>query len=48
MSPTVLVVGANRGLGLHFVLQYLKKDFNVYGTYRKESADEATEVTCPY
>jgi len=44
MAPTVLVVGANRGLGLHFVLQYLKKGFNVYGTYRKESADEAEEL----
>jgi hypothetical protein len=43
-TTTVLVVGANRGLGLQFALQYLKKDFNVYGTYRKESASEAKEV----
>jgi NAD(P)-dependent dehydrogenase (short-subunit alcohol dehydrogenase family) len=35
MSPAVLIVGANRGLGLHFVLQYLKKGFDVDGTYRK-------------
>lgn len=42
--PTVLVVGANRGLGLQFALQYLKKGCNVYGTHRKESAHEAKEV----
>ena len=44
MQRTVLVVGANRGLGLQFALQYLKRGFSVYGTYRKESADEAKEV----
>lgn len=44
MSTTVLIVGANRGFGLHFALQYLKKGFNVYGTYGKESADEAKEL----
>jgi NAD(P)-dependent dehydrogenase (short-subunit alcohol dehydrogenase family) len=44
MSPTVLVVGANRGLGLHFTLQYLKKGFSMYGTNRKESAGEAKEL----
>lgn len=43
-TTTVLVVGANRGLGLQFALQYLKKGFNVYGTYRKESASESKEV----
>ncbi|KAG4434300.1 hypothetical protein IFR05_010213 [Cadophora sp. M221] len=42
--PTVLVVGANRGLGLQFALQYLKKGCNVYGTYRNESAHEAKEL----
>ncbi|KAH9215508.1 hypothetical protein DL95DRAFT_460940 [Leptodontidium sp. 2 PMI_412] len=42
--PTVLVVGANRGLGLQFALQYLKKGCNVYGTHRKESAHEAKEL----
>ncbi|CAI7622482.1 unnamed protein product [Penicillium glandicola] len=44
MSKTVLVVGANRGLGLQFALQYCKMNFNVYGTYRKESVDEAKEL----
>ncbi|TPX16036.1 uncharacterized protein E0L32_000370 [Thyridium curvatum] len=44
MPPAVLVVGANRGLGLQFVLQYLEKGFDVYGTYRQESADEAKEL----
>jgi len=43
-TTTVLVVGANRGLGLQFALQYLKKGFNVYGTYRKESASESKEL----
>lgn len=47
MLSTVLVIGANRGLGLHFALQHLGKGFNVYGTFRKESTDEAKEVsTC--
>ncbi|KAK7419775.1 hypothetical protein QQX98_003147 [Neonectria punicea] len=44
MSTTILIVGANRGLGLQFALQYLKKGFDVYGTYRKESVDEAKEL----
>ena len=48
MSPTVLIVGANRGLGLQFTLQYMKKGFNVYGTYRKGSVGEAKEVTRPF
>lgn len=46
MPPTIIVVGANRGIGLQFALQYLKKGFNVYGTYRKESAVDAVEVIC--
>ncbi|KAK3984498.1 hypothetical protein QBC44DRAFT_336873 [Cladorrhinum sp. PSN332] len=44
MAPRVLIVGANRGLGLHFALQYLEKGFNVCGTFRKESTDEAKEL----
>ncbi|KAH7000616.1 short chain dehydrogenase [Ilyonectria destructans] len=44
MSKTILIVGANRGLGLQFALQYQAKGFNVYGTYRKESVDEAKEL----
>lgn len=47
MSKTILIVGANRGLGLQFALQYQAKGFNVYGTYRKESVDEAKEVRNP-
>ena len=42
--PTILITGANRGLGLHFVRQYLEKGWNVWGTYREESADDAHEV----
>ncbi|KAK0639401.1 short chain dehydrogenase [Cercophora newfieldiana] len=44
MSPTVLIVGANRGLGLQFALQYLNKGFKVYGTYRMQSFSEAHEL----
>jgi len=44
MAPTVLVVGAGDGLGLELALQYLKKGYNVYGTFRVESAHESQEV----
>lgn len=34
-SPTVLITGANRGLGLEFARQYHEKGFTVIGTARK-------------
>lgn len=47
MSKTILLVGANRGLGPQFALPYQAKGLNVYGTYRKESVDEVKEVCNP-
>ncbi len=35
-SKVAVVVGANRGIGLGFVEEYLKKGYNVVGTYRDE------------
>jgi len=38
--PTVLVTGANRGLGLEFVRQYLAQGWEVYACTRKPEAPE--------
>lgn len=39
--PTVLITGANRGIGLEFVRQFAARDYNVIATARKpEAADE--------
>jgi NAD(P)-dependent dehydrogenase (short-subunit alcohol dehydrogenase family) len=40
--PTVLVTGANRGIGLEYVRQYAARGWNVIGTARKP--DEAEEL----
>jgi NAD(P)-dependent dehydrogenase (short-subunit alcohol dehydrogenase family) len=34
-SPTVLITGANRGIGLEFVQQYAARGWNVVATARK-------------
>ena len=40
-SPSVLITGANRGLGLELTKQFLLDGYTVYGTARKpESAEE--------
>jgi len=40
-SPTVLVTGANRGLGLEYARQFIDKGYHVIGTARKPAeADE--------
>ena len=40
-GETVLITGANRGLGLEFAKQYVKAGYKVYGTARKpESATD--------
>lgn len=36
--PTVLVVGASRGIGLEFARQYAKAGWDVHATYRTDSA----------
>lgn len=41
-KASILITGANRGLGLELVKQYLKEGYHVYGTARKP--DEATEL----
>lgn len=39
MSETVLVTGANRGIGLELVREYVKRGCKVYGVCRKSSAE---------
>jgi len=41
-NKSILITGANRGLGLELVKQYLKNGYTVYGTARKP--DDATEL----
>lgn len=41
-KPSILISGANRGLGLELVKQYLKEGYEVYGTARKP--EEAVEL----
>ena len=44
-SPTVLVTGSNRGLGLEFVRQYAGRDWRVIATCRDpEAAEELREL----
>ncbi len=38
--PTVLITGANRGIGLEFVRQFAARDWNVIATARKPEAAE--------
>lgn len=37
MKPTVLIVGASRGIGLGFVSKFLSEGWNVHATARKEA-----------
>lgn len=46
MSPSILVVGASRGLGLGLVAEHLKRGFDVVATVRKP-ADEAPLKALP-
>ncbi len=43
-QPTVLITGANRGIGLEFVKQYAERDWNVIATARKPEAAEALQA----
>ena len=40
LAETVLVTGANRGIGLEFCKQYAAKGWNVIATYRREEIPE--------
>lgn len=35
--PTVLIIGASRGLGLAMAAEFMKKDWNVVGTVRRDN-----------
>ena len=39
--PTVLITGANRGIGFEFVKVYLERDYNIIATARKPEKAEA-------
>lgn len=44
--PTLLITGANRGLGLEFCKQYLKDGWQIYATCRNpEQADELQQLS---
>ena len=42
--PTVLITGANRGLGLEYVRQYLEQGWQVHACTRKPDAPELTSL----
>ena len=47
--PTVMITGANRGLGLEFVRQYLRDDWRVIATCRRpEQAAELQGIKASY
>lgn len=44
-TPTALITGANRGIGLEFVAQMLRRGYRVFATCRSpESADELRQL----
>jgi len=48
-APTVLITGANRGIGLEFVGQYAERGWNIIATVRKpESATELLAIAENY
>jgi len=48
-KPTVLITGANRGIGLEFVKQFSGRDWNIIATARKpEAATDLQEIAKNY
>lgn len=48
-SPTVLITGANRGIGLEFARNYAMQDWHVYATARRpEAADDLKAIAAKY
>jgi NAD(P)-dependent dehydrogenase (short-subunit alcohol dehydrogenase family) len=48
-KPTVLITGANRGIGLEFVKQFSGRDWNIIATARKpEAATDLQEIAKKY
>jgi len=48
-TPTTLITGANRGIGLEFTRQYLERGWNVIATARKpEKADQLIDLKEKY
>lgn len=39
-TPTVLIAGANRGIGLQFVKTFTKRGWNVVGTFRPQTRSD--------
>ncbi len=47
--PTILITGANRGLGLEFCKQYLKKQYQVYACCRNvNTANDLIKLNSNY
>ena len=44
MDKTVLITGANRGIGLEFVRQYADKGWHVIATCRRPDEAEALQA----
>ena len=42
----LLIIGANRGIGLEFTQQYLAQGWHVYATYRKQPGDGLNALVC--
>ncbi|EHK23901.1 uncharacterized protein TRIVIDRAFT_147230 [Trichoderma virens Gv29-8] len=41
-NPTVLITGANRGIGLHLCKEFIVKGYTVFGSVRPASRDDAS------
>ncbi|KAL7907169.1 hypothetical protein GGI35DRAFT_481720 [Trichoderma velutinum] len=41
-KQTVLITGANRGIGLRLCKEFIARDYNVFGSFRPESRDDSS------